>query len=568
MSAPRDRVIPLLTRHFVRNLFDLGFLSETGAATFTRTLIGIGATFLSFALLLLQVFAMRYMDLMAEGSAEPYRKALLADHAFLIAIPMWIVALVTVLVGHALFPDETDLRVLGPLPVERRSIFAGKLLAIALFTAGFVVAAQVALFPLFLLMGSGPWVEHAFPLRLVAHGIAVWLASAFAVLAVTATHGLLLIAVPRARAPRISAAFRSALLFALVLALPFLFRLSRFDEAFARADAWLSLVPSAWFLGVERLLLGDARLAGPAAVAAPALAVAAAVTATCYVIVYRRFDSVLVRPTASAARRWSLARLRLRQTPSRPVLNAIASFTAITLRRSPLHLGIVVVLSAIGAGLALNSLFGTNIIGWLVAGEPPSRRLITSITWVPFVLIFITTFAVRTAVLVPMNVRANWIFRVTEQGVARVDQLRAGVSTVARLGIITPVVVVFPLLWLALGPGAIGVAVSALTCGFVLHGILMNDWARIPFTCSYLPGKAFLPQIVIIGIMSFALFTLLGTAIARVAIVWHPAAWTANVVLGTVAGFLHWQRLRKWRTIPIDYEDELPTDVRSLKLYE
>lgn len=68
--------------------------------------------------------------------------------------------------------------------------------------------------------------------------------------------------------------------------------------------------------------------------------------------------------------------------------------------------------------------------------------------------------------------------------------------------------------------------------------------------------------------MSFVLFTLLGTAIARATIAGHPTAWTANAVLGTAAGVLHWQRLRKWRTIPIDYEDELPTEVRSLKLYE
>lgn len=569
MTARRDHPLYLLTRHFLRGLFDFGFLSETGTATFTRTMIGIGATFPSFALLLVQVYVVRYLDLMAESTAQPYRNALLADHAFLIAIPMWIVAFVTVLVGHALFPDETDLRVLGPLPLTRRLIFGGKLLAVALFTAGFILAGHLALMPLLLVMGAGPWVEHVFPLRLLAHWTASFMASGFTVLAMTAIHGLLLLAIPSTRLPRVSAAFRSVMLCALVLALPLLLQLPSSARSLAAVEPWLTFVPPAWFLGVERWLLGDVRFVHLAAIAAPSLAIVAVATASCYIVFYRRFDRVVLRPVSNRAPLWSrFQRPWRRRSPSRPVFAAIETFTMITLRRSPLHQGIVVVLSAVGAGVIINSLLGSNAIGWLTTGGSPPRRLVESIVWAPFVLMFVMILAARTAVLVPIEVRANWIFRVTEQGAARVDQLRAGAWTVAQLGVIVPVALLFPLQWLILGWDAIVLALVALLGGLLLHGILMEDWARIPFTCSYLPGKKFLPQIVITGLIAFALFTGIGAAIARSSLAGHPVAWVINAGLAATILLMHQHRLRMWRAIPIDYEDELPTEARSLKLYE
>ena len=37
----------------------------------------------------------------------------------IIGLPMLLVAFVTLLVSHSLFPDERDFRILGPLPVTQ-----------------------------------------------------------------------------------------------------------------------------------------------------------------------------------------------------------------------------------------------------------------------------------------------------------------------------------------------------------------------------------------------------------------------------------------------------------------
>ena len=114
-----DRSAVHLVRHFLSGLFDFGILSETEAASFKRAMLAIATVFLSLGLFLANVYRARYVALAEEATADPYLRAVLADHALLIAIPMWSVAVVAVLIGHALFPDETDFRVLMARPVTR-----------------------------------------------------------------------------------------------------------------------------------------------------------------------------------------------------------------------------------------------------------------------------------------------------------------------------------------------------------------------------------------------------------------------------------------------------------------
>src|SRR5207237_8014929 len=138
-------------------LVALGCVSEAGAVSFARMIIGICAAWFSFGLLLVRLFMVKYATLSALRAPAPYRQALLADHAFIITLPMWIVAFVAVLVGHALFPDETDFRVLMALPVTRRVIFGAKLVALALVPGLVITAADAALARLFMLTSMGRW---------------------------------------------------------------------------------------------------------------------------------------------------------------------------------------------------------------------------------------------------------------------------------------------------------------------------------------------------------------------------------------------------------------------------
>ena len=145
----------LLTRHFFHALFDFGVFSQEGADSFVRVVIGIIAALIALGMLLRRMYAMKYGELVAARSAEPYARALLADTTVVIALPMWIVAFVTVLVSQSLFPDETDFRVLMPLPIDRSVVFGAKLLALGLFAGLFTLITWRS--PIVLLMSMNRW---------------------------------------------------------------------------------------------------------------------------------------------------------------------------------------------------------------------------------------------------------------------------------------------------------------------------------------------------------------------------------------------------------------------------
>jgi hypothetical protein len=494
----------------------------------------------------------------------------LGDHALLIAIPMWIVGVVAVLVGHALFPGELDLRVLMPLPVTRRLVFGARLLAVALFAGLFMVAAHVAIAPLFVLTSVGRWVEGWFLFRAAAFFSASLAGSLFVVLAVAAVHGAIVISLTGGRLLAASAAARSGMLCGLVLAVPFLLRLSSPTAIRGMtADAWwLWLAPPAWFLGIERWLLGDARhgfvvLAGTAVAA---FLVAGAITAAAYAQLYRRFDRLLLRPAARAGRPEPIDPRAWRLVgTSRPVARAMRTFTRITLRRSVLHQGIVVALAAGGVGLVLNNLIEAGLVPWLADGVP-SQDLRESTIWAAFVLMFATSLAARLAISVPIELRANWVFRVTEVDRARRDQLSAATFAVGLIGVAAPLAAMSPLLWALLGTGAIPAALATSLCGWLFVELLMRGWARVPFTCSYVPGKGFVPQTILIGVFGFTTFTTLGSRLAEASSELHPAALTLDAVLLVIVFALRLRRRRRWSSTPLEFEDQPPVDIVPLRL--
>ena len=142
----RDRPEVVLTRHFFTSLFDFGFLSDDGAESLKRALLGSLAVALALGLLLTRVFMAKY-SMLSAGPPDAYEHAVIADHAFLMAVPMWFVAGAIGLVGHSLFPDQTDFRVLMAEPLSRSTIFGSKLVSLLLFGGLFVAGTHLALLP-------------------------------------------------------------------------------------------------------------------------------------------------------------------------------------------------------------------------------------------------------------------------------------------------------------------------------------------------------------------------------------------------------------------------------------
>jgi hypothetical protein len=570
-----DRPWYQLTTHFFRGLFDFGMLSDAGADAVRRVLFGFVAVMMSLGLLVTRMYLQKYTELSEmfhdwgagyRLTREPYQLAVLGDSALVIAIPMLIVGFVVVLVSSSLFPTELDCRVLLPLPISKRVVFASKALAVMAFAGLFAIAAHAAMVPIVVLMWNTRWADRGLSTQLLAHGLASLSASIFIALAIMAVAGLLLISVPRSRFQVASIAFRGLTLCALVLSIPLACRFPTTGSLIASESPLFYLVPPVWFLGIEQLLLGKAtpyfhrlaQIAVATGVASFAIAVGS------YTFLYQRLERVVFRPVGDDQFPRRAAPFVESLRGRKPVA-AIGPFIRATLTRSPLHQAVFVIIAACGAGVVLNSL----VNDW--HATPVSNRydtMTTTVIWAAFVLVFALNVGLRAALVLPIELRANWIFRMTEDEGTRADELSTVVRTLVLLGVVSPLAMLFPLEWAVLGPRAIQCTSIAGLSGLVLVELHMTEWRRIPFTCSYEPSRQLVWVTMVIGVAAFGLFTMVGPRLVWYSID-HPAGWLAVItILG--AGWLYLRRQRYWLSgqATLMFEDVLPNEVEPLKLSE
>ena len=554
-----------LTRHFFRAMFDFGILTEAGADAFRHLLVGGIGGMIAFGFLLVRILIGRYVILGMAPSPEPYRRALLGDDMLMIGLPMLLVAFVTLVVSDSLFPDERDFRILGPLPVARSTIFATKLAGLILFISLIVGVVHASLLPWLLLSSINRWLDHSIVLRIVAWLIASVSASLFAVLAITALVGILRLTLSHGRLHAITVA-KSAVFAALVLCIPLVYHVAAVTSLLLSGSAWLALVPPSWFVGLERMLVGSATpvLFRLAITAVGGLALVSTVTAIVYVVLFRHFERLVLRPISKSERGEAITGSpggsnRRPTTSSQsfapPAFRAILGFLTTTFRRSELHQSVLVGLSIFGLGIALNSIIGAS-----------PRSLRAAPYWTPFALMFASGVAVRATLVLPLQYRANWIFKMTEDPATRRDQFRV-VDYLASLCLaVVPAVWSLVVWWIATGQPSPTAAIVVALIGLVSVHAALVDWRRIPFTCSYLPGKRFIFYSITVAILAFAFFMAIGSAVVTMARSSPIQAVVVIMVLATVAWLLRRQRLGSWGQTPLMFEDEFPDRVLELQL--
>ena len=559
----RDHPAVVLTHHFFTSLFDLGFLSDEGAESLKRVLLGALALAIAVGLLLTRVFMAKYATL-SGAAPEVYLREVVADHAFLMALPMWIVACAMALVGQSLFPDETDFRILMAEPLSRSLVFAAKLAALLLFGGLFLIGTHLGLLPLAALTMIGAAKTGSIVLAAAAFAASSIAASLFAAVGIVAIHGLLVLLASRNRLLAVSGAVRIALVGGLVLALPLVARLPGTAGAFEANAWWLAWTPPAWFVGLERWLLGDptrSRLAAQAVVATVTAVVIAVVT---YVRLYRRFDRVTFQAAAPAeapGREPSVAAW----CRGAPVRGAVHRFVSLTIRRSVLHQGLVVGLLAAAGGLVLNSLLSAG--GWDGRRDAAaSDALAVTLFWAPMTMVFLSVPAIRLALSVPLNLRANWIFRMAEDVEGRAEVGDASVRAVLTLAVALPIALMAPLQWWVMGHGLFAVLFVEAAIGWLLVEFLMADWHRVPFTCSYIPGKGFVPQMCVKAFASYVTFTAATALMLRVSLRHPVVALVLTVVFSVAAAALRIRRGRHARRTSLMFEEQVPTELTPLRL--
>ena len=435
------------------------------------------------------------------------------DEYFFIALSMAVAGTVAVWRWDALFPDRRDYMNLVPQPISTWTIFFANLFAV-LFLASLISidvnAASSVLFPLG--VGASQTSFLFFVRFILVHVLIVGLASIFAFLAVLSLLGFLLVVLP----PR---AFRRISPYARVLVV--MYFMTMLSTSFAVPEKlqrlpldpqeWVALLPSCWFLGMWQSLHGASSpaLAALGRLALPGLTVALAAAFCVYALGYRRhFLRIPEIADIPSNRRGSKAlpflgwfdRLILRT----PFQRGCFHFVWRTLFRSEAQR---LALAAIaGLGLVLGSQFLAAAVQNSVRGSAPSADALA----IPFVLVFFIVIGVRLVFEIPVDVRSNWIFRLT------LDAEQYECRALARNVILT-----FIVPWLVL----IALPLYTYFYGWIvagLHTLLVAAWSvlltqavlirfrKLPFTC---PLPVFQQHSIVtllgslFGFFLFALFT-------------------------------------------------------------
>jgi hypothetical protein len=566
-----DRSAPfaLLVRHFIGAGLAPDLLSETGADYFRRALFGVLAMLLVLGLFITRIFFDRYTNLNATIGREIYNRAVQADSLFMIAVPMLVIGLAAVIAGPMLFPDETDYRVLTPLPISRAFLFGAKLVSVVVIVSLAIIAVNIVATFWFPIAQGGRKASHGVLERVIAHGLAATAGSYFMCLAVMAIQGLTIVAVPHAWQRRIGVAIQASLCVGLLLSLPVLGRMPRMEVTEATiTSGWLAWLPPAWFFGIERWWLDGAAAGGyvdAARVGMIATAIVLVLVVICYAALYRSAERLagvtgadrrmLRMPGAPA--RWLASRMA-------PQTLAIVSFVRAAIGRSRLHQ--FVFLFSLGGGIAL--VVGEVIAAMEGLGPMSLRRSAAVQAAISAPLVGALTFVIglRAAYRWPLDRQAAWIFRLTEDPRTRSMALD-GAAWCLSWGAWA----VAMLILLLVQPRSIGSSwwMSALLTSLAVMALaefMLMSWHRIPFACSYLPGARILAYH--LGVLSaqFFVFVIIGGSLIRWGVGTPLRALTiGGFLLALVAAFRR-ERLTTWGLLPLEFEDDDPAEASRLGL--
>ncbi len=437
--------------------------------------------------------------------------ATIPDEYFLIVLSMVVTGAVAVWQWDNVFPDRRDYMNLAPLPISIRVIFLANLTAIlclASLLALDVNAASAVLYPL---AASASQQSFSYFAQLATvHALAVVLASIFSFFAVLGAAGLLMTAVPYAAFRQISLYVRGLIVVLLVGLLVTSFAvppmIGRSPQLFIR------FLPPVWFLALSQLVhrTTNTAMAKLGWTAVKALGLVIAIAMGGYGASYRRR---FVRTAEVAGTSPQLPGLHGSWTSGlldsavfrTPLQRAGQRFLFKTLLRSERHS--VVLAGFVGMGIVLASqvLFGALSEKTAVGDALPSAELLS----IPMILCYCILVGLRFAFAIPIELRANWIFRLF---LARDTRECIPLTRKVMLVFVIPWVVGVVLPASAYFWGWRTAALHTLVIApwsWVLTQVLLLRFRKLPFTCSFPPFRHSAIVVALAYVLGFFVFVVL-----------------------------------------------------------
>ena len=421
----------------------------------------------------------------------------------LVATNMLVVGILAVLSWDSIFPGRRDVLVLAPLPVRPHNIFLAKLASGATALGLVIVLMNCATG----LIAPFAFAKSATLLGIVRCFIAYWFtmftAGLFVYCGLLAIQGFAALFLSRRLFLRASG-FLQMGAFCLFVCVYFLEpQLDSLNVLTAperrHALAWL---PSYWFFALFHQLNGSMRVAlEPLAPRAwVSLAVAIIAAAVIYVFSYMRtMRQIVEEPDITPSFHGFKWLPRFGDNPQ----TAIGQFSIRALARSRQHR--LIFAFYLGIGLAFTIL----LLQFLATSSQESgpragnvwHQANVPILVATIMMMVLAVLGARVAFSFPLELRANWIFR----SVGVHDPKKIRIATRRVLLVISAVPVwllsagVCFWLWPWRQAGAHLIVLALL--GMILVDLALWDFRKVPFACSYLPGKSQVNMAVIAAVI-------------------------------------------------------------------
>jgi hypothetical protein len=463
---------------------------------------------------------------------------------------MLVAGLFVVISWDSIFPDRRDVMVLSPLPIRGHTILFAKLaassaiLGLAILTLNFAVG-----FALSLIMGGIP----RFLLVIAAYFFTMGAACLFLYGSVLTAQGLMALLLPRRLFMRLSALLQIAA-YGLFISVYFLEPDITYPSVFAAPANHLMLAwsPPYWFFALFNQLIG----ALPPALSWLALrawaglgiagAGAIASLLLCYLHTMRKIVEEPDLVPGARGLHWS-PRLGSR------LQTAILLFSFRSLARSRQHRVIY--------ALYLSAVFAIGLALLRSELKAAALRPLTPDFLIPTILMMcFAVIGLRNVFPLPISLTANWVLRVTQ--LCPPEKYIAATRRAQLLFAVLPVWLVSACLSLSFRPWyqvAEHLAVLALF-GLVFVELSLIGFYKVPFTCSYLPGKSNV-QVAFWGLVVVLLVLALSFSPFEMLALGDPFRYGCLVsVLAAAAGGL-WAFNRRRAKFAVLYFEEVPEEV-------
>ncbi len=481
----------VLYRSFLVRVIDLELLSASGDV---RNLLAQLASLLAAYSFVLAILTVSHFAQSSAGHSKLGAGAWGLEE-FLISTTITVAGLFAVLAWDAVLPHRRDSFVLDPLPLRTRTVFGSKGAAVATALGISVIAVNIFTglsIPFLVLPGAQGlpvlcgaswrtgrrWLRRArsysFPFLLCR----VWPLH-FSVIDCSSAS------------PACCSCWRFLSFWRSSFLTPPLATPSGLSSPANRH--LLASLPSFWFLGLFHQLNGTGydAFAPLAARAVWSLAAVCLFTSITIAGTYRRtIRRIIEQPDiAPGDSRGILSKvvsaITLRMLAD-PIDRAILLFSARTLARSRQHRLLLAfyvgTAFAISLAYAKSLLYGTSDQHW---DQPDIPLLITGL-----VTLFFAIIGSRAVFALPFVLSANWIFRITSV------RSPASYFTAVRKALFTspavPVLLPRPFCYLSIWPGrpALQHLLVLVLLAVLLVQVSLRKFRKIPFACSYLPGKS------------------------------------------------------------------------------